>query len=48
MHTFVVQNLTKPPLSEDLNAWGSDTITNVVFLIKETLDNLTEPFSNTS
>ena len=41
MHNFVVQDLTKAPLSEDASAWNSYTITHVVFFIKEALDSLT-------
>ena len=41
MYNFVVQDLTKSPLSEDASAWNSYTITHVVFFIKEALDSLT-------
>lgn len=46
MYNVVLQNLTKIPLPEDLSAWDSYTITDAVFLMKEALDILTEPFVN--
>ena len=41
MYNFVVQDLTKAPLSKDPSAWNSYTITHAVFFIKEALDSLT-------
>ena len=46
MYNFVVQNLTKVPLSEDPSAWDSYTITSAVFFIKQAVDSLTEPVIN--